>query len=167
MPKRGRPSKYDPEAAEEICCRLSEGESLRAICRDEHLPPATTVRTWIVDDREGFSVQYARARDAGLDAMAEETLEIVDDGRNDWMERQGDNPGYQLNGEHVQRSRLRVDTRKWYLSKLAPKRYGDRLVNAYEGADGNPADPPGSLSDLEIARKLAFILTKGARAAEG
>jgi hypothetical protein len=94
-----------------------------------------TVRRWYVDDREGFSSQYAQARDTGLDAMADELLEIGDDGSNDWMERHGqDSAGWLANGEHVQRSRLRVDTRKWLLSKMAPKRYGDKLQHT--GADG-------------------------------
>ena len=81
-----------------------------------------------MEDREGFFAQYARARDVGLDAMADELFDIADDGTNDWMERDGEgNPGYAVNGENVSRSRLRVDTRKWYLSKLAPKRYGEKL----------------------------------------
>ena len=75
-----------------------------------------------------FFAQYARARDLGLDAIADELFDIADDGQNDWMERHGEgNEGYTVNGEHVSRSRLRVDTRKWYLSKLAPKRYGEKL----------------------------------------
>lgn len=133
----GRPVTYTSGIAERICARLADGESLRAICRDEDMPPESTVRLWVVDDREGFAAQYARARDVGLDAMADEILEVSDDGSNDWMERQdsdGKGVGWQLNGEHVQRSRLRVDTRKWLLSKMAPKRYGDKLQHT--GPDG-------------------------------
>jgi hypothetical protein len=51
------------------------------------MPAEATVRLWAAEDREGFSAQYARARDIGLDALAEEVLEIADDGRNDWIER--------------------------------------------------------------------------------
>ena len=127
MKKRGRPSTYDPEIAEEICNRLADGESLRAICRDLHMPPESTVRGWYVDDVQGFAAHYARARDMGLESMAEGLTEISDDGSNDWVETNDpDNPGYKLNGEHVQRSKLRVDTRKWLLSKMAPKKYGDK-----------------------------------------
>jgi hypothetical protein len=126
---RGRPTKYTPELAEEICRRLREGESLRSICRTEGYPRESAVIEWAKENRDGFSEQYAQARDVGLDRMAEETLEIADDGSNDWMARNDpENAGYIANGEHVARSRLRVDTRKWYLSKLAPKRYGDRLA---------------------------------------
>lgn len=82
-----------------------------------------------MNDLNGFFTHYARARDMGLDAMADELLDIADEGTNDWMSRNDpDNPGYSLNGEHSSRSRLRVDTRKWYLSKLAPKRYGDKTM---------------------------------------
>lgn len=137
MAGRGRPVTFTQDVADQICGRLAEGESLRSICKDEGYPPESTVRLWVVDDREGFAAQYARARDVGLDAMADEILEVSDDGTNDWMERldnDGKSVGWQLNGEHVQRSRLRVDSRKWLLSKVAPKRYGDRLQHT--GPDG-------------------------------
>ena len=122
----GRPSKYSQKVADAICQRLATGETLRSICRDPAMPQEATVRKWALEDREGFYAQYARARDLGLDAMADELFDIADDGTNDWMERHG-SEGYVLNGENVSRSRLRVDTRKWYLSKLAPKRYGEKL----------------------------------------
>ena len=68
------------------------------------------------------------SNEAQADALAEETLEIADDGKNDWMlDNDPDNPGYKLNGEHVQRSRLRVDARKWFASKVAPKKYGEKV----------------------------------------
>lgn len=128
---------YTPELAAEICKRLAAGESLLGICEDPLMPSRETVYQWVIKDRQGFADSYARARDAGLDRMADEVLNIADDGSNDWMLRNDpNNPGYQANGEHQQRSRLRVDTRKWYLSKLAPKRYGDKLE--LSGPDGQP-----------------------------
>jgi len=145
--KAGRPSRYTDALAAKICKRLAEGESLRSICRDEALPPESTVRGWVVDDHKGFPAQYARARDIGLDVMADEILEISDDGSNDWMERQGENSeGWMLNGEHVQRSRLRIDSRKWLLSKMAPKRYGDKFQHVGEG--GGPIRVRPDLSKL-------------------
>lgn len=106
---RGRPTAYTPEIADEILERLAGGESLRRICEDEHIPPATTVRWWVVNDREGFSARYAQARDVGLDHIADEVMDIADHTTGD-----------------VIRDRLRFDARRWYLSKLAPKRYGER-----------------------------------------
>lgn len=75
-----------------------------------------------------FRDQYASAREAQADALVEECLEIADDGSNDWMTREGKDkePAWALNGEHVNRSRLRVDTRKWWAARLAPKKYGDK-----------------------------------------
>lgn len=128
--RRGRPSSYTAEIGASICARLACGETLRSVCRDDDMPSESTVRQWVIDDREGFSAHYARARDLGLDAMADELFDVADDGSNDWMERldrDGYSIGWELNGEHVQRSKLRIDTRKWYMSKMAPKKYGDRL----------------------------------------
>ncbi len=134
----GRPSKFTPELANAICARLARGESLRSICRDEGMPTDETVRQWALDDLHGFSVQYARARDLGLDAMADEVFEIADDGRNDWIKRENKRGEtyIALNDEAVARSRLRFDARRWYLSKLAPKKYGERVT--HEGDANNP-----------------------------
>lgn len=136
--KRGRPSKFTPELAADICARLAKGESLRSICRDEGMPSDVAVRQWALNDINGFYAQYAQARDLGLDAMAEEVCEIADDGSNDYVERVNKNGETEtvFNTEHVQRSRLRFDARRWYLSKLAPKKYGDRLT--HEGDPNNP-----------------------------
>ncbi len=109
------------------------------------MPNISTVFRWLGKDKASeefatFRDNYAHAREAQADTLAEETLEISDDGRNDWMERQsesekgaGINTGWVLNGEHVQRSRLRVDTRKWFASKVAPKKYGDKITQEHSG----------------------------------
>lgn len=121
---------YTQEIAEYICEELAKGRTLRDVCRDEGTPAESTVRLWALDDREGFAAQYARAREIGYFAMADECVEIADDGRNDWQVRQDEEGGvaYQLNGEHVARSRLRLDTRKWLLAKALPKVFGDKLA---------------------------------------
>lgn len=117
---------------------MIEGESLRKICRDDHMPNAATVCKWLATGKyPEFTKQYARAMEARADAMFEESFEIVDDGSNDWIETNDpENPGYRLNGEHVQRSKLRVDYRKWAASKLAPKKYGDVTKLEVAGKDG-------------------------------
>jgi hypothetical protein len=133
----GRPVTYTQEIADEICLGLAEGKTLREVCRAENMPPESTVRLWALDDRNGFAAQYARAREIGYHSMADDLLEISDDGRNDWMERNGDDgAGWVQNGEALARSRLRVDTRKWMLSKALPKVYGDKIVNEHTGPDG-------------------------------
>jgi hypothetical protein len=134
----GRPSDYSEEVAALICARIAAGESVRTICRDEDMPAMSTVFVWLAK-HEGFQEQYARAREAQADAIMEDILDIADDGTNDWMERQnenGDSAGWSLNGEHVQRSKLRVDARKWMAGKLAPKKYGEKSAVELTGKDG-------------------------------
>ena len=122
----GRPSSYSERTAFAICSRLAAGESLVSICDDKHLPHAATVYRWL-DVNEAFRDRYTRARESQADALFVEILKISDDGRNDWMAREGDGgSGWALNGEHVQRSRLRIDARKWMAGKLRPKKYGDK-----------------------------------------
>jgi hypothetical protein len=159
----GRPSSYTEEIAREICYRLAGGESLRAICRDAHMPPEPTVRLWVLDDREGFSAQYTRARELQALSLADELLEIVDDGRNDWMKRNGgDANGYELNGEHIQRSKLRITTRMWHLSKILPKVYGDKTEIAHTGPSGGPIqnETKMSIDPVEASRAYVRFITE-------
>lgn len=101
------------------------------------MPEWHTVYYWM-DKEPEFSGAIARAREIGYDAIAEETLQIADDATNDYMERNGgeDAPGYVLNGEHVQRSKLRIETRLKLLAKWSPKKYGDRVNLEHSGKVG-------------------------------
>jgi hypothetical protein len=90
---------------------------------------------------EAFGQQYARAREAQAEYLVDEIVEIADDGTNDYMairDSEGEIAGWRENGEYIQRSRLRVDARKWAASKLAPKKYGDKQVHEHGGPDGGP-----------------------------
>ncbi len=124
--KTGRPSLYTNELAADICRRLAEGETLRSVCRDKVMPDKATVLRWLGDKaKPEFRDQYAHARDMQADALFDEALEIADDVSGDWST---DKDGKKvLDHENIQRSRLRVDTRKWAAGKMAPKRYGDKL----------------------------------------
>lgn len=127
----GRPSIYTPALAAEICRRLATGESLRHIIEtdtDGVFPTRQTINEWIIANRESFADQYALARDAGLDVMSEELLAISDEQAEVYTRDGG------KFDPDVQRDRLRVDTRKWYLSKLAPKRYGDKIAVEHSGS---------------------------------
>jgi hypothetical protein len=139
--KKGPPSLYNEALAEAICDRLADGESLNAICKSEGMPSERTVRTWARTPDHPFSPKYARARELGYLKLADELLEIADDGTNDWMKRtgkDGEDLGWAVNGEHIARSRLRVDTRKWLLSKCLPKVFGDRITAEHTGSDAVP-----------------------------
>lgn len=133
----GRPSDYGPEIAGDICDRLASGQTLREICRGDAMPDQTTVYRWIRVHDE-FRNQYALAREAQADTWADEILEISDDGSNDWMERNhGDNDPVEVaNHEHISRSKLRVEARKWLMGKAAPKKYGDRIENVHTTPEG-------------------------------
>lgn len=121
---------------DEVLSRIAEGESLRSICADEGTPSKSTFLKWVSEDPE-LSDQYARAMEQRADSLFDEMFSIADDATNDWMEREGeDDEAYRLNGEHVQRSRLRIDTRKWALARMNPKKYGDKQeINSK--VDGN------------------------------
>jgi hypothetical protein len=148
---------FTPDIVAELCSRLSEGETLSQICRDEHMPSKSTVLDWVNDDKEGFADQYARARDRQLEHWADELLSISDDGRNDWMVRNGGDVA--VNSEHIQRSKLRSDNRKWLLSKLKPGKYGDRVEHV--GAGGKDLIPEGTSDTARItAAFLAALKTQ-------
>jgi hypothetical protein len=132
----GRPSDYSPELVETICNLLIEGNSLRAIEDMDGMPSKTAILRWVSKHPE-FRDQYARALEARTDAHADEILAIADDGHNDWMQKQfGDDVKWVENGEAIRRSQLRIDSRKWLMSKLAPKKYGDKLLHG-----GDPSNP--------------------------
>lgn len=99
------------------------------------MPDVSTVIRWLADDeRAEFCAQYARAREDRADLLAEEILQIADDGRNDTQVDEDGNVF--VDHDVIARSRLRVDARKWLASKMAPKKYGDKLQTELTGANG-------------------------------
>lgn len=156
MPEKnlgGRPTSYSKELAEEICGEIAKGYSLRTICKDESMPCVATIFNWF-RTQQGFLEQYEKAKQEQADALAEEMLDIADDGTNDWMLRNNKDgsESLTLNTEHVQRSRLRVDTRKWIASKLKPKKYGEKVE--VSGDKDNPIS-----HKINVGTELAEILT--------
>lgn len=130
---RGRPTEFTKELADRICAALAETPNLRAVCRQDGMPSESTVRGWALEDRDGFSAQYARAREIGYLGMADDVLEISDDSSRDAVKDQ-ETGIVRMDTEFVARSRIRVDTRKWLLSKVLPKVFGDKV--ALTGEDG-------------------------------
>lgn len=152
--------RYSIEVADRICKRIANGEALIAICRDDDMPSRICFQEWVLADKDGLAIKYARARDLQADHLAEEILEIADDARNDWMAKHGDDAvGWELNGDHVRRSDLRINARKWYASKVAPKKFGERVTN---DININPADlREVGTADLVKALKDQGIEVKG------
>ena len=139
--KTGRPSKYTPELAAEICERLSTGETMRQICRDEHMPHWTQVYEWLSRD-DSLSLRVARAREAGYDALAEEALDIADTPRlgakKVFSSGAGDDEDSMTVTEEdmLGHRKLQIETRLKLLACWNPKKYGNKV--AVGGDPGNP-----------------------------
>jgi len=147
-----RPSKYTPALVTEICERLSNAEPLAVICRDKHMPCVDTVRAW-GKKRDDVSLAIAHARESGEDYLAAECLGIADFASNDYMEREGEgSEGYRLNGENIQRSKLRIDTRLKLLAKWNPKKWGEKV------AIGGAEDLPAIKQDVNVTPEQAYML---------
>ena len=128
-PKRKPPVRYSDELGTRICDALRNGQSLNSICKADGMPDESSVREWATTPDHPFAPNYTRAREIGYQKIADELLDIADDSRNDYVERLKDDGTTftAFDYEHVKRSQLRVDTRKWLLSKCLPKVYGDKL----------------------------------------
>lgn len=156
--KGGAVSIFTPALFTLICDRISRGESLRGVCRDPEMPHKSTVLRWLREKPE-LRDQYVNARDDLMEYWASDILEIADDGSLDTM------PGLNKFGDevqvpnhaNVQRDRLRIDSRKWLLSKLQPRQYGDRLEVEHGGEVGLTVDIT-TLSAREKMRRLALFM---------
>jgi hypothetical protein len=152
------------EVLDEICLRTFEGESMRSICRDPTMPSRQRLYRELVDNSD-FAAQYARAREGLYQSWAEEILEIADDGTTDFVTKVGRN-GHEyeaVDQEHIQRSRLRVDSRKWLLSKLLPKTFGDKVQHDHEGEVAVHHDI-SSMSEREKMRRFALFMLEDQQA---
>ncbi len=112
-----RPTKLTKELGETICSRIAEGDSVRKIVKDKDMPSSSSIFRWLLDENyKWFWEQYEKARNIQAELMFEELIEIADNEEKD-----------------VMRDRLRLDTRKWYLSKVLPKKFGDKMDVTSDG----------------------------------
>ena len=144
-PKIGRPSKYTPELADEICQRLSNGEPLRQICRDDHMPAWQKIYEWMAKD-EKLSGAIAHARDLGYDAMAEECLIIADTPKFGQTQVMTDKGSSTTVEDMLGHRKLQIETRLKLLAKFNPKKYGERVQLA-----GSKDEP------LEVNAKIEAV----------
>jgi hypothetical protein len=134
----GRPTIFNKKLAKKICELRAKGNSLRKICKPEDMPNRYTVRLWLLDSKKiGFFDQYARACEVDADNIFDELIELADKCKDP---------------AHAQVLRLRIDTRKWVLSKRLPKKYGDKLRKEVSGPDGGPI--PTVNANLEITADM-------------
>lgn len=116
----GRPSSYTPEIAAKILDELPFADGgLEEVCEAEDLPSARTVYRWLATNEE-FCQQYTRARELGGEVQAQRCLRDA------------------LNAKDAQLGRLAWDARRWAASKLAAKKYGDKIIQEHSGPDGSP-----------------------------
>lgn len=145
---------YTPQEKQDIvdrfCSLMESGKSARQALKEEGMPQSSTFYKWLSEEKS-FSEQYARACEARADAIFEDILNIADDNGNDTRTTAD---GVELvNNDVIQRSRLRVDARKWMLSKMMPKKYGDKLDITSDNESLN-------LTPEERAAKIALYKAK-------
>lgn len=122
---------FTQELADSILAGLAEGKSLRAVCREPNMPSPSTVLEWAEKHPE-FGEQYTRTRARSYLLLAEEIIDISDE-ETTTVRHGDDEVTVAFDATAVARNRLRVDTRKWMLSKMLPKVYGDKLDLNHSG----------------------------------
>lgn len=148
-------SKKTVSVTNEILERLSVGEPLAQICRDEHMPSANVFRGWCGTD-EALAIAYARAREEGFDAIALDALHIADDNSQDT--RYSKDGQEMPDSEWISRSKLRVETRLKLLAKWDPKRYGDKIMQEHTGTDGGPIRTQGTVDVTGLSAEQLAVL---------
>jgi hypothetical protein len=177
--KVGAPRKYDRAAVTaHVCSELKRGRSLDDVCRDAGMPHASTFLDWVEEDPTGIGQDYAHAREIGYSLLADQILAISDK-THEWVTIQELDPDGKplfnpdgtpllkqvlmpLNSDVIAHKRVQIDTRKWMLSKMLPKVYGDKVTTEHTGADGGPiaiaAVDLKNLSDEELENMNRLLM---------
>ncbi|MFU2148819.1 hypothetical protein ACM55O_21220 [Hafnia paralvei] len=142
--KTGRPSDYLPEVADDICALIASGESVLNISKRPGMPAQSTIYKWL-SEHEEFSEKYRRARETQADYFADEMIGIADSCIPDAAE--------------VAKAKLRIDARKWYVTKVAPRKYGERITNELVGQNGGPIQHEHKVNAEDLTdEQLAAII---------
>jgi hypothetical protein len=129
--RKGTPTIKTPELLEAILAGISLGKSARTMCVEVGISQRV-LWNWLASDHE-LMRNYLRAKELCVDAYAEEIIEISDDGSRDvHIDEKGREV---VNRDVIARAQLRIDARKWYAARLAPKKYGDKLPATHEAGD--------------------------------
>lgn len=150
---RSRQAAFNPEQAARVISTIAvTPKGLRSICNAEEMPSVAAVMAWL-NEVPAFAEQYARAKQEQAELMAEDMLEIADDGRNDTFTTA---EGKEIvDSDVIQRSKLRVDTRKWLMSKLLPKKYGDSMDVTSKG------ESIGQVPQVTLVMPTTFVARRG------
>jgi hypothetical protein len=140
----GRPNSYTPEIATKVCAELAMGRSLRSVCKQDDMPCIQSIFNWFHLFPE-FVEQYARAKEESADAMAEEILAISDETEEGkTITVRGDGNEEVKTEDMLGHRRLKIDTRKWLMAKMKPKKYGDKLDMTSNGETLNVSVSTGT-----------------------
>lgn len=135
--------KYEPGLARKICERIAGGETLNAICSEHNMPNKQVVIKWLMQvGRNDFREMYYYARRVAAEILIDEVIEIADSTKGDWKpvyNRHGELIDIKADNEAIQRSRVRIDTRKWLAAKMIPRVYGEN-VEVTHGVTGKLAE---------------------------
>lgn len=148
--------KYSPQIARKICEQIMEGKTLKDICAQHNMPSIQRVTRWLASPlNEDFREMYYYARRVQAEILVDEIISIADDSENDWkpsFNKKGEQNGWKPDHECIQRSRVRIDTRKWLAAKMLPRMYGENidvqhhvtgdLMKVMEAASNNDAGLP-------------------------
>lgn len=143
--KIGRPASYTQQLADEICIEIAcSSKGIRRLCMEnDHWPEPRSIYRWLKEYPE-FCQQYARAKKSQIEALIDDILTIADESEGDYtMNAEG---RLVVDHEHIQRAKLRIDTRKWLASKLVPKVYGNGIC----------ADIDVNDTDIQRAKELVL-----------
>lgn len=157
---------YTPEAKAEIIehvvSEMSAGRALsRVLAEDEGMPSASTFWRWHLED-EDLQDKVARAREAGVEAIMQEVVEIADNANGDvYIEQTERGPRARIDGEAISRSKLRVETRFKYAQMVAPRKYGVK-VDVTSGNEPLPAPQTPVLVDARMQSLIAIALQRTA-----
>lgn len=133
-PNLGRPTGYTESLGARVCELLMQNHTLRQIEARDDMPTRQTICNWLAK-HEAFFDQYVRAREVQTLLDEDEIQELAEDSRNDWVERERKGQLVtELDREHLERTRLRIDTKKWLMGKRNAKRFGKSV--AVTGKDG-------------------------------
>ena len=151
----GAPTKYSQALADAICVRLSQGESLRSIVKDDDMPSQRVVYLWL-QEKPDFLQQYTRAREEQADTLADEIVDIADERPevNELIDKKtGEVLSIDLSSSYIAWQKNRIEARKWTAMKLRPKKYGDKLE-----LGGDPNNPLKFEVKVEAEQGLAELV---------
>ena len=132
----GRPTDYTEDLADEICSRISEGRSVHSICKDKDMPSRPTFYKWLAD-HDQFLNKYNAATEQRADFHFDEMLDIADSVEPETAE--------------VSKAKLQIDTRKWIVARMRPRKYGDNPQE--EDGESDNAQPVQVTVNVRDARK--------------